>query len=698
MKKFAGCQIEFNSSFRLKLKDQIGSGSFSYVYSTDDPRYVVKVINPADQKSFVSFQNEKYAYQNIPRHDNIVYCPAIKDNVNFKGDNYSCIVLENCSRGSIISMLVDKKMTFNQNQIYQITLDVILGLHQLHTLQKPIAHRDLKGENVLLGEDGKFKLIDFGSISTRAIKNINNDNRIDIESDIEKNTTPTIRAPEQCDLYSGLPITEKVDIWALGCLLYILCFQKQPFETKLSIINGQYFLPRENKYDKALLDLFPLMFKFDPKERPNTVELLGYFEMHLNSLPSQLFNSIRHMNVHANRQTTEENVIPGIIDINNNGSTSKPSNMIPHGPKHNKSFMSNLRDYFTKLTTKTEAWILCALEETEDGPHQKFVRYLIIKAWHKPQKIKKFYLLLHKKYTKNPESTIVTLKTLIVLHNYFKKGPNQVYIKGSSKEAPNPRDMLYSINQMWKTILENGLVSNKDEKRDIYTTQLIVEYSELLIKKFDLISKYHKILEGNYSLYPFFTHPSNNVTPISAPVLEDLMKFLESVINFHKMLLLDNQLWKIQCSVATSILDEEYCLISALTHMFASFKHATNYVSIDVNAGIVIKIVENFEGKFEKAYFNVREFFEKCTEINEIQQLSKFIQMLPPDLIDEIRNIPILQKLQSKKFNLLKFLNNKNSICGIKLPLSYGIAVQDINLKHMMGTIILRNVIIIYRN
>ena len=122
MKKLTGCSIEFNQHMRLKLKDQIGSGSFSYVYSTDDPKFVVKMINSEDQKSLASYQNEKYAFSKIPKHDNIVYCPCVKDIVSLKGINYCCLVLENCTKGSIINMLVDKKITFTENQIYQIMI------------------------------------------------------------------------------------------------------------------------------------------------------------------------------------------------------------------------------------------------------------------------------------------------------------------------------------------------------------------------------------------------------------------------------------------------------------------------------------------------------------------------------------------------------------------------------------------------
>ncbi len=50
------------------------------------------------------------------------------------------------------------------------------------------------------------------------------------------------------DLYSNHPINQKADIWALGCLLYMLCFRTHPFEdsAKLRIINANYKIPPED--------------------------------------------------------------------------------------------------------------------------------------------------------------------------------------------------------------------------------------------------------------------------------------------------------------------------------------------------------------------------------------------------------------------------------------------------------------------
>ena len=81
------------------------------------------------------------------------------------------------------------------------------------------------------------------------------------------------------------------------------------------------------------------------------------------------------------------------------------------------------------------------------------------------------------------------------------------------------------------------------------------------------------------------------------------------------MILLEKNIWKIQACIATSVIDEEYCLICLITHLIAGFKHATNYVSIDVDGFLVEEIVLKLEAKFGHLLNSVREFFEKCSKI-----------------------------------------------------------------------------------
>lgn len=687
--KLSGCVIDFNPSFSLKLKDEIDSGSFSTIYSTQDPRYVVKMINASDQKSLASYKNERFAFNTIPRHENIVFCPAYNDGIYLKGINYCCLVLENCSKGSLIHMIVDQKITFQEHQIFRILFEVICGLHQMHSLSRPIAHRDLKGENILLGPDGHFKLTDFGSISTRRIQNINSENRDDIQEDIDKNTTPTIRAPEQCDLYSGAPISEKVDIWGVGCLLYILCFHKQPFESRLATVNCSYFMPDSCQYSQTLLSLFPMIFKVDPRERPSAIQLLSFFEENTKRSLTNFVSSIGTLNENANYSGKHQRTssIPSGYAPSNNQSfeNNRPVHYdsirshyaTTHVDRVRAPFIDVIQKHIAKLTTKTEGWMLSSIEETPKPPNQIYAHYLVVKAWKKPQKIQKFYSLLYKKYIKNPESTIITLKTLITLHTYFRKGPIDVYL---IRDSPSARSILFNLNQTWKIIFEKGAISSKDIARNTYTTGLILEYSEIMLRKHDLHLKYQRTFQGNYSLEPFFLMPVEENSPILARVIEDLLKFLYDLTNFHSMLLLENNLWLIQCSIASSILDEEYCLISVLAHLIATFKHATNFVAVTENNKTSIEeTVKKFEERFSHEYEKASIFFETCKELDEFHQQRGIIPSLQPDVIQEIKRIPILLGKRREDFHISRFLNSQITICRLSLPTSYNETAQNIS-------------------
>lgn len=115
----------------------------------------------------------------------------------------------------------------------------------LHSRSPPVAHRDLKLENILVARDRSYRLCDFGSTSLHRGP-VRRDELGAMEADLQRFTTAAYRAPEQVDMFSGEPMDERVDIWAIGCIIYTVAFAKHPFADvgNLGILNGRCVVRR----------------------------------------------------------------------------------------------------------------------------------------------------------------------------------------------------------------------------------------------------------------------------------------------------------------------------------------------------------------------------------------------------------------------------------------------------------------------
>jgi len=81
--------------------------------------------------------------------------------------------------------------------------------------------RDIKAENVLLSDDGMYKLCDFGSASPDQIFSASAQERAELETVIQRTTQPAYRAPELVDLYLRYPINTQVDMWVRQCARFV---------------------------------------------------------------------------------------------------------------------------------------------------------------------------------------------------------------------------------------------------------------------------------------------------------------------------------------------------------------------------------------------------------------------------------------------------------------------------------------------
>ena len=173
---------------------------------------------------------------------------------------------------SLAGRLMQDDEPLSEEEILSIFLPVARSIAAMHALSPPLAHRDVKAENVLLAmkADGsqQWVLCDFGS-ATSLNKVLTEARDIALEEEkVRKKTTPAYRAPELWELYSRRVVGPKVDVWALGVLLYLLCYKKLPFgnaESPLQVLNARFELPSARS--DSLKHLIRECMVFDPRVR-----------------------------------------------------------------------------------------------------------------------------------------------------------------------------------------------------------------------------------------------------------------------------------------------------------------------------------------------------------------------------------------------------------------------------------------------
>ncbi|KAJ6947925.1 AP2-associated protein kinase 1 [Populus alba x Populus x berolinensis] len=266
-------------NLKIHVRNAIAEGGFSCVYLARDAvhaskQYALKHMIYNDEELSDLVMKEINVMKALKGHPNVVtlYAHTILDMGRTKE---ALLVMEFCEK-SLVNVLESRGGAyFEEKQVLSIFRDVCNAVFAMHSQSLPIAHRDLKAENLLLGPDGLWKLCDFGSTSTNH-KRFEKPEEMGIEEDnIRKHTTPAYRAPEMWDLLRRDLINEKVDIWALGCLLYRICYFKSAFdgESKLQILNGNYRIPDLPKYSSPVTDLIRDMLQASPDDRPDITQV-----------------------------------------------------------------------------------------------------------------------------------------------------------------------------------------------------------------------------------------------------------------------------------------------------------------------------------------------------------------------------------------------------------------------------------------
>lgn len=146
-------------SLKYELLNELGKGSYGAVYKARDlltsELVAVKVISLTEgEEGYEEIRGEIGMLQQC-NHPNVVRYLG-----SFQGEDYLWIVMEYCGGGSVADLMNITDEALEEQQIAYICREALKGLTYLHSIFK--VHRDIKGGNILLTEQGEVKLGDFG--------------------------------------------------------------------------------------------------------------------------------------------------------------------------------------------------------------------------------------------------------------------------------------------------------------------------------------------------------------------------------------------------------------------------------------------------------------------------------------------------------------------------------------------------------
>jgi len=152
-----------------------------------------------------------------------------------------CIVTEFMSGGSLHHLLHKAKTALQISQQARIALQVAEGVAFLHSLTPPVVHRDLKSLNIVLDAEYNAKICDFGLTQSMEKTHIS-------LKDGGQGGSPRYMAPECYD--TKAKITEKVDVWAEGCILIEIFGGPLPYDDCQNIqqIVAKLLIDKEHPY------------------------------------------------------------------------------------------------------------------------------------------------------------------------------------------------------------------------------------------------------------------------------------------------------------------------------------------------------------------------------------------------------------------------------------------------------------------
>jgi eukaryotic-like serine/threonine-protein kinase len=203
---------------RYRVLDRLGSGGMADVYCAEDTQLgrnvAVKLLYRrfAEDSEFVErFRREASSAAGL-QHPNIV---GVFDRGEWDGTYY--IAMEYL-KGHTLKQLVRDHGAMPPDLAVDITIQVLRAAKFAH--KRGVVHRDIKPHNVILDEEGRAKVTDFGIARAGAS---------DMTETGSIMGTAQYLSPEQAQ---GHPVSPRSDLYSIGVMLYELLTGRVPFDAE----------------------------------------------------------------------------------------------------------------------------------------------------------------------------------------------------------------------------------------------------------------------------------------------------------------------------------------------------------------------------------------------------------------------------------------------------------------------------------
>lgn len=187
---------------------------------------------------------------------------------------HPCLVTEYMPGGSLHHLLHVRRLLLPLGHGLNMCMQLAEGVAYLHSQNPVVVHRDLKSQNVVLDMNLNLKLCDFGLTESMERTHITKRNN---------GGSPRYMAPELFDCRTK--ITEKVDIWAMGCIFIEIFGGTLPYDG----INTLAELTREMLVHKRGPALPPII----PEPLKRIIRGCHNFDHRLRPTSQQTFDQLR---------------------------------------------------------------------------------------------------------------------------------------------------------------------------------------------------------------------------------------------------------------------------------------------------------------------------------------------------------------------------------------------------------------------